>query len=307
MSEVGSKLGKAANVYSRYKRGSLEEREKILGIALILPSLLLITLVILYPLLFNIYLSFYDVPLNPSEPVQWNNFGHYKWLLTSSEFWHSLQVTIIFSVGSTTLATVGGVAVTELLRHKFRGRRFIRGLILLPYVAPIIAVAFTWRWMFNAVYGIIPKMLGQLGFTGLSQMSLLSESGTALWLVIIFDGWRYFPFAFLLIIARVQSIPSEMYEAAEIDGASKFAQFKDITLPELRHVIATVILLRLIWNFNKYTDVWLVTHNVDVLSVFTYQTAFNTLLQGRAASISMVLFVFLMLFSLVYVKWVIKW
>lgn len=294
-------------VPSRYRDASLREKEKILGIALVLPSILLIGIIILYPLAYNFYLSFHDVPLRPGEAPVWNDFAHYEWLLTSSQFWHSLGVTIIFTVGSTLLATTGGLAVSLLLKKEFRGRRLTRGLMLLPYVAPIIAVAFTWRWMLNTTFGIVPYVFRQLGLTELGSMTLLSDSQTALIMVIIFDGWRYFPFAFLLIYARVQAIPNELYEAAKIDGAGRWARFKDITLSELWFVLATVFLLRWIWNFNKYADVWLLTHEVDVLSVFTYQTAFSNLLQGRAAAISIVLLVFLMTFVLVYVSWIMEW
>lgn len=291
----------------RYQDASLREKEKILGIALVIPSIVLIGTIIIYPLLYNFYLSFHDVPLQPGESPQWNDFEHYKWLLSSSDFWYSLGTTIIFTVGSTTLATAGGLAVSLLLEKKFRGRRVARGLMLLPYVAPIIAVAFTWRWMFNTVFGIVPYILRQIGLTGLGTMTLLADSQTALIMVIIFDAWRYFPFAFLLIYARVKAIPDDLYEAAKIDGAGPWARFKDITLSELWFVIATVFLLRWIWNFNKYADVWLLTHEVDVLAVFTYQTAFNNLLMGRAAAISIVLLVFLMSFVLVYVSWIMEW
>lgn len=304
---ISNRIGNIGRLPSYYREADLEQKEQILGIALILPAVLLIAVIILYPLLYNIYLSFHDVPLTPGATPEWNNFEHYKWMLSSGEFWASLKTTVIFTATSTILATAGGIAVTEVLRHKFQGRRLVRGLMLLPYVTPIIAVAFAWRWMFNTVFGVIPYTLRQLGFEQLGSQSLLAEDPFALILVIIFDTWRYFPFAFLLIIARAQSIPDEMYEAAKIDGAGPFARFKDITLPELKYVVATVFLLRWIWNFNKFADVWLLTHEVNVLSIFTYQTAFNNLMMGRAAAISMVLFLFLMSFVLVYVGTVMEW
>lgn len=290
-----------------YRNASIREKEKLLGLVLVAPSVLLIALIIIYPLFYNIYLSFHDVPLRPGEAPVWNDFAHFEWLLNSSRFWGSLWTTIVFTLCSTTLATAGGLAVSLLLNRKFRGRRFARGLMLLPYVLPIIAVAFTWRWMFNTVFGVVPYLFRQVGLTELGRTSLLVEQGTALPMVILFNAWRYFPFAFLLIFARVRAIPDDMYEAAEIDGAGTFAQFKDITLPELKYVLGTVFLLRAVWNFNKYADVWLLTNEVDVLSVFTYQTAFSSLLQGRAAAISMVIFMFLISFVLVYVSLVMDW
>lgn len=292
---------------SKYKEASLEEKESILGIALIIPSVLLIGALILYPFLYNVYLSFHSVPLTPGQGMEWNNFANYEWLLSNDQFWTSLQTTIIFTVATSILATAGGLAVALLLQHGFRGRRLVRGLTLLPYVTPIIAVAFVWRWMFQNVYGVIPFTLRQFGFTELANTPWLGQPLPALIIVIIFDTWRYIPFAFLFIIARLQAIPEEMYEAARIDGASRFSMFKDITLPELKYVLATVVLLRSIWNFNKFADVWLLSHEVEVLSIFTYQTAFDTFRQGRAAAIAMVLFLFLMTFSVVYVSKFIDW
>lgn len=290
-----------------YQDATIREKEAILGVVLIIPSLLLIGAIILYPLFYNIYLSFHEVPLTPGENPIWQGFAHYEWLFSNPRFWNSLMTTVIFTAGSTVLATAGGLGMSMLLMKSFRGDRFMRGLLLLPYVTPIIAVAFAWRWMFNTIYGIIPHFLRTLGFTEIAGMSLLAEPETALWIAIIFDGWRYFPFAFLLIYARAQAIPSDMYEAARIDGAGRLARFKDITLPELKFVLATVFLLRWIWNFNKFADVWLLTRRVDVLAIFTYQTAFNNLLQGRAAAISIVLFLFLMSFVLLYVSTVMEW
>jgi multiple sugar transport system permease protein len=292
---------------SYYKGANLDEKESILGILLIIPSILLIGGLIVYPFLYNVYLSFHEVPLTPGEGVRWNDFAHYEWLINSNEFWVSLATTITFTAFTAVFATAGGLLVALLLQREFRGRRAVRGMTLLPYVAPIIAVAFVWRWMFQNVYGIIPYIMRQLGFVELANTPWLGNPLPALAIVIIFDTWRYFPFAFLFIIARVQAIPEEMYEAARIDGASRFAMFKDITLPELKYVLATVILLRSIWNFNKFSDVWLLTHEVEVLSIFTYQTAFSTFRQGRAAAIAMVLFLFLITFSTIYVSRFLDW
>lgn len=275
-------------VVAAYRDATLEQKDKVLGILLLLPSLLLVLTVILYPLVYNIYLSLHTVPLQGQ--LNWTGLGNYKWLFNNNVFWASLQRTIAFAFLSSMLATVGGLAATLLLRRQFLGRRIIRSFMLLPFVVPIVAVAYSWRWMFNAVYGIIPYWLGQLGFVKLSQMSLLSASETALWTLSLYEGWRYFPFAFLLIFARAQAIPQDVYEAAKIDGASRWAQFKDITFPELKFIIATVFLLRFIWTFNRFTDVWLVTHDFEVLSVFTYQTAFVTFKLGYAATISVILF-----------------
>ena len=292
---------------SYYTKSNLKKKESILGILLVLPSILLVGGLIIYPFVYNFYLSFHDVPLTPGAQPEWNSFENYQWLVNNSEFWVSLITTIVFTATTALFATTGGLLVALLLQKEFRWRRTVRGMTLLPYIAPIIAVAFVWRWMFQNVYGIIPYFMRQVGLTELANTPWLGNPLPALIIVIIFDTWRYIPFAFLFIIARVQAIPEEMYEAARIDGASRFAMFKDITLPELKYVLATVILLRAIWNFNTFTDVWLLTREVQLLSIFTYQTAFSTFEQGRAAAIAMVLFLFLITFSSVYVSKYLDW
>lgn len=286
---------------------TIEEKEALLGYALIAPSLLLIAAVILYPVLYNVYLSFTIVPLNPTESPQWIGLEHYYSLFGSSQFWAALKTTIIFTFFSTSLATIGGLGTALLFNRTFRGRRYIRGLVLLPYVAPLISVAFVWRFMLDPLYGIVPYVGSDLLGLYAGDIDLLSNGGTAIWSVIVIDAWRYFPFAFLMLIARVQSIPNDMYEAAKIDGASKLAQFKDITLPELKYILATVFLLRWIWNFNKFADIWLLTRRVNTLPIYAYKVAFSNYQHGQAAAISMVLFLALIVFVLAYVAWALDW
>lgn len=284
----------------RYDEATLEQKEKWLGWALVLPSVFLIGLIILYPLFYNFYLSFNSVPLQPGAKLEWVGLEHYHTLIQNPQFWSSVKTTVIFTLVSSVLATSLGLLIALVMNREFPGRKYARGIILLPYVIPIVAAAFTWRWMLNPVAGVIPFIAGK--YFGLGTFDVLANSGSALWTVIIFDAWRYYPFAFLMFIARAQSIPDEMYEAAKIDGASRFAMFKDITLPEMTGVIVTTFLLRWIWNFNKFTDVWLLTHNVKTLPVFTYQTAFANFEMGVGAAVSVLLLIALMSFVLVYTR-----
>jgi len=286
---------------------TLQQKEALLGYALIGPAILLVAAVILYPVVYNVYLSFTEVPLSPDQSPVWVGIQHYETLLTSSAFWGALWTTVLFTFFSDTLATLGGLAAALLFNRTFRGRRLARGLMLLPYVAPLIAVAYVWQWVLDPLYGVVPWLFSDVLNLYSEQIDLLNNQLTAIWMVIAFDAWRYFPFAFLMLIARVQSIPKDMYEAARIDGAGKLAQFKDITLPELKYVLATVFLLRWIWNFNKFADIWLLTRNVRTLPIYAYQTAFASYEMGQAASISMILFVALMGFVLVYVGTVLEW
>jgi len=285
---------------------TIEQKETLLGYGLILPSILLVGASLIYPVAYNVYLSFTEVPLDPTESPEWVGLANYEALLTDPEFWQAAQNTLVFTFFSDVGATALGLGVALLFRNKFRGDGVMRGLVLLPYIAPLIAVAFTWRWLLQPTYGIVPHLLQDV----LGIYSPGENIRQTMEMVIIFDTWRYFPFAFLLILARVRSIPEELYEAAKIDGAGRFARFKDITLPELKFVLAAVFLLRWIWNFNVFTDVWLfVGNNVPILGTFVYVKGFNTIPpnQGFAAAVANLMVIALFALVLVYVRYILDW
>ncbi|SFR63503.1 carbohydrate ABC transporter permease [Halogeometricum limi] len=289
-----------ASLFGEYTESPVDRREALLGIVLILPAVVLIGGVILYPIAYNVYLSFTTVPLNPDRAPEWVGLANYVELLASRRFWSAFTTTVTFTVGTTVLSTVVGLGVALLFDREFRGRRFARGLVLLPHVTPIIAVAFVWQFMLSPLWGTIPNVLADWGLYS-TRVGLLERGSTALPVVIVFAAWRNFPFAFLLFVARLQAIPESMYEAARIDGAGAIAQFKDITLPELKGTIAIVVLLRFIWEFNTFAEVWLLTRQILTLPIFAYQTAFANFEQGLGAAISLLLFLVQALFVVGFV------
>ena len=145
-----------------------------------------------------------------------------------------------------------------LVHRKFFGRGLVRGLLLFSYVAPIIAVAFTWTFLLDPFSGTVNALLVEFGIVD-EGISFFSRRPSALISVIFFDAWRYFPFAFLFILARLQAIPKPLYESAEVDGAGPYRTFFAITLPQLRDVIGTIFLLRFMWTFNRFDDIFLLT------------------------------------------------
>lgn len=285
---------------------AIEQRETLLGYALIIPSLAIVGIIVIYPLLYSVYLSFTTVPLSITESPQWIGLEHYMTLLSNPNFWSALETTVVFTVFSSVLTTALGLATALLLNREFRGQAYVQAIVILPYVIPIVAAAFAWRWLFDPAIGLLPYLIEQV-FGNVGSLTILDDQSTAIWALIIYDSWRFYPFAFLMIIARLQAIPDAMYEAADIDGAGMIAQFKDITFPELTSVLSTVFILRWIWNFNTFSDVWLLTRSVTTLPIFTYVTAFRGFERGLGAAISMLLFVFLMTFVVVYTKTVGDW
>ncbi len=170
-------------------------------------------------------------------------------------------------------------------------------------------MAFVWRWLFDPrPSGVVNDILVNLGVIDL-PIGYLSTRGISLLLVILFEAWRYFPFAMLMILARLQAVDVTLYEAAEVDGASTWQKFWNITLSELRYVLGAIFLLRLMWTFNKFDDIFLLTgggFGTKVLPVLTYEFSFKLFDFGRGAATAMILFVILLIFMLFYVRVVMR-
>ena len=281
-------------------------QEARLGYQLIGPAVLIIGLLILYPIAFNFYLSFFDVQLNGDKTLV--GVSNYQNFLSDSGFYNSLGTTAIYLIGTVVGTTVLGLAVALLLNQEFPFKNVVRALVLLPYFAPVISVVFGWQFIFDPVNGIYNHLMVEVLGIFSQRSNVIGEPESAIWVVIVFDIWKHFPITFLLILAKLQSIPKDQYEACAIDGYNAWGRFIHVTLPECRFVIGTVILLRLIWNLNRFEDVYLLAPSVETLPIYIYFQAFTGVIdQGLAAAISVVQLLFLSGLIWFYVKKVLKW
>jgi multiple sugar transport system permease protein len=243
---------------------------------------------------------------------------NFQTVLTSRGFLDALKTTLVYSVVGTTLAIGLGLVAALVVRSPFRGRTLVRASMLLPYVAPIVAVAFVWQIMLNPELGVVNAIGTDLLGWDEAVPFLTERSGTlsmfgfdlgvptALLTVIVFQAWRYFPFAFLFILARLQALPAELDEAARVDGATPLQRFWYITLPQLKGVIALLVVLRFIWTFNEFDDIFLLTGGgagTEVLSVrvYRYLTARNDV--GASAATSLVMAAILAVVLLFYFRY----
>ena len=220
------------------------------------------------------------------------------------EFWGVLGVTLFYTIFGTVGALVVGLFAALLLNKSFRGQGILRGLYLFPYVAPIIAVAFSWLILFDPFSGSANALLVQMGVTG-ESINFFGERPLALIMVTVFEIWRYFPLSFLFILARMQSIDTDMYEAADMDGASPFQQFWYLSLPQLLGILSVLFLLRFIWTFNKFDDIFLLTGGnagTRTLTVNVYEQAFAVSNIGAGAAVAVVIFLCLLSFSVFFFK-----
>ncbi len=242
---------------------------------------------------------------------------NFERIFSSAEFWGVLRVSLYYTIFGTAGALLLGLFAAQLLNTTFPGRSLLRGLFLFPYVAPVIAVAFTWVILLDPFSGSLNAVLRQVGaadepinFFGqravpINVFGLTIEFPIALTTVIAFEAWRYFPLSFLFILARMQAIPSDIYEAAEIDGATPFQQFWHISLPQLAGILAVLFLLRFIWTFNKFDDIFLLTGGgagTRTLTVDVYEQGFALSNLGAGAAVAVVIFIVLLIFATVFIR-----
>ncbi len=299
---------------------TLAQREARLAYVLLAIPVIIILLLVIFPLLWNILLSFQKIRLIDLQSI--NLFSieatldNYTKVVASRGFWPLLKTTFIYAFFGTALPILLGLAAALLARDAFPGRQLFRSVMLLPYITPVVATVFVWRVMFNAQFGIVNEWMVNMGFQRLSFLSqryidinLLGwevQMPLALSMVIFFQGWRYFPFSFLFFLARIQALPDDLYEAAKVDGAALTQRFWYITLPQLRVVMGTLILLRFIWTFNKFEDVFLLTGGAagtEIVTVKIYDWLFGRSDVGAAAALSIVLALILAVLLFIYFRW----
>jgi multiple sugar transport system permease protein len=302
----------------RRRRGplTLRQRENRTGLAFLSPTLIVVLVVVVIPILWTIMLAFQRIRLiNIQRAGLFSSYSldNFTTVLSSPGFWGSLVTTLVFTVGGTALSIGIGLVAALALRRPFKGRTLTRASMLLPYVAPVVAVTFVWEVMLNPQYGIVNDW-GQ-NLLGWDQpIAFLSQRESELWgipipvallTVIAFEGWRYFPFAFLFLLARLQAVPADLEEAAKVDGATLTQRFRHIILPQLAPVIALLCVLRFIMTFTKFDDVYLLTGGgagTDVVSVRVYEFLTARFDIGAAAAQALVIAVVLVLLLAVYLK-----
>ncbi|MGC1497324.1 MAG: sugar ABC transporter permease [Sulfitobacter sp.] len=275
--------------------------------------------------------AFLDAPINvkdtdpvfdydPENILTNDDFtlDNFRKVFSASDFWQVLWASMYYTIAGTVGALVMGLFAAQLMNMAFRGRSFLRGLFLSPYVAPVIAVALAWVLLLDpGPGGTLNALLIQLGvidgpinFLGqrvveIGFLGLTFDFPVALTVVIIFEIWRYFPLAMLFILARMQSVSTDIYEAAEIDGATPIQQFRFISLPQLMGIMAVLFLLRFIWTFNKFDDIFLLTGGAAgtrTLTVNVYEQAFAVSNLGAGAAVAVVVFLILLVFSVIFFK-----
>jgi len=283
----------------------LERRYARLGVILIAPSVLIFSAVIVYPLLAAIYLSLFDL-YTPTLEGGFVGLSNYAELMASGEFWVSLRNTLVWTLGTLSLQILFGIAMALMLHQNVWFRSLARSLILFPYFVSTVVAVLVWRWLFNDLYGILNHLLIGAGVMDMPA-DYLGTMPNAMISLILVGAWKYFPFVVIAVLARLQTIPDALYEAARIDGAGPVARFFDVTLPQLRDVLLVIVLLRAIWDFKEFDLIFLLTGggpviSTQTLSLLVYKEAFSLNEMGMAAAYAVVMMLVMLVFMVLYVR-----
>jgi multiple sugar transport system permease protein len=279
--------------------GSLVERR--IAYLLVLPTVLGIVLVDIYPLLFNLWISFQERKISTAVPI-FVGLRNYQRIVADPEVWNAIRVSLIFTVGSVFFSFVIGFGLALLLNRQFRGRGIVRSVFIIPWAIPAFVAALVWSWMFNDQFGILAAMFRSYGL----RAPIWLGRDWALTSLIAVMVWKSFPFQLVVLLAGLQAIPKEQYEAAEVDGANVFQRFLNITIPLIRPVAMVGILLASVNAFHYFTIPWILTRGgpanaTNVIPIATYNIAFIAGDFGYAAAAAVLMFLFILATSALYI------
>src|ERR687895_283358 len=282
----------------RRSRGIPERR---LATFMVAPSVALIALVALWPILYAIWLSMHEYSLRVAELSRWAEpagLGNYIDALQSNEFWEATRVTLVFTVASVALETVLGLAMALAMHTAFKGQGVLRTVVLVPWAVLTVVTAIMWRAIFDANLGFVNQIIG-------SNVVWLGEEPHALIVMIIADVWKTAPFMALLLLAGLQVIPSEIYEAAKVDGATAWQRFRRITLPLLMPALLVALIFRTLDAMRIFDLPYVLTKGAQgttTLSLISYETFQENRLYGEGAALSVITFVIVMLVAFAYIR-----
>lgn len=286
----------------RMRKRQLTEGE--LGVLLILPTLLVFSGLVIFPVIYSWYLGFFETTGLAVE-LDFVGLQNYVQVFSANEFWVSLRNNLVWALGTLSIQIVLGVGLALLLNREFKGRNIVRGAVLFPYMVPTIVAVFNFRWMLNATYGVINYLIVLTPFRS-EPVSFFSQD-LALFTAIMLGVWRFTPFVVITVLARLQTIPPSLYEAAELDGAYSLAKFRYVTWPQIYSILVVVILLRGVWMFYKFAPIYMLTGggpgiSTQILPIYAYRQAFRGLNFGFSAAIANIMFVLLLVVGFVYLR-----
>ena len=285
---------------------SRRRREVATGYLYLLPVVAVLAGTVLFPIVRAMQMSLYNHVLIKPQEYGFAGLANYARLVRDDVFWLSLWNSMLWVFGSVSLQFVGGFAAALLLHQPFRGRALVRTLTLLPWIIPGVVVALIWEFIYQPNYGLLNDVLIRAGVMT-DRVAWLSSPSLAMPAVIATNVWRGVPFFAIMLLAGLQAIPTELYEAARVDGASVGQRFAHITLPMLRPIIVVATATRIVWTFNYADLIFVMTSGgpanaTQITSTYTLLQAYSNLDFGYAATLSVALLLIMLAFTVVYLR-----
>jgi multiple sugar transport system permease protein len=292
----------AGSAKRRRSRGIPERR---LARLMVSPSLLLIAVVAAYPIGYAIWLSLHEYSVRVAGLSRWAGLKNYSTALSDPKFWDAVKTTFIFTGASVVLETLLGLAMAMAMHSAFRGQGVLRTVVLVPWAILTVVTAITWQTIFEPTLGFVNSLLGVLGLP--NDTVWLGEEPQALIVMIIADVWKTAPFMALLLLAGLQVIPDDIYEAARVDGATAWQRFTKITLPLLKPALLVALIFRTLDALRIFDLPFVLTkgaHGTTTLSLISYETFQTNRILGLGSALAVLTFIIVMIVSFVYIRFV---
>jgi len=277
-----------------------------IGVLFIVPFAVAALVFMVYPVAEAVRLAFFEHnPLRP-EASHFVGLENFRTIYDDPLFWQSFRQAAVWTAWSILLQTVIGVALALLLHLPLRGISVFRGLLLFPYIVPTVVIALVLQWMLDGEIGVVNWSLKSAGLID-ENIYWLATPGMAMGSTIALNVWKYTPFVTICVLARLQTIPLELYDAAKVDGAGALRRFFDITLPQLAEVLTVVVIFRTIWTFNKFEEIYLLTKggpgtSTFNLAIYSFEQSVANLKMGVGAATGVVMMFLLFVGSLIYMR-----
>jgi len=282
-----------------------EWRENRTAYGLLLPSVVAFALFLVFPIA-NMFVAAFSKVDTMGRTVQFGTLDNFLTLARDDRMPMIIRQTAIFGFGTVALTVIFAFPLALILNQQFRGRTIVKALLLIPWAMPFAVSAITWRWIFHGQMGALNYFLSQLGIIT-EYVAWLGDPVLAFGAAMFVEVWSSVPFMTITFLAGLQAIPPHIYDAAKMDGAGQWQEFRDMTLPQMRTVIMIVTLLSIIWAFRSFAVIWILTqggplYRTDIAVTYLYKLAFTNLDFGAGYALAVSIFVVLTIFSILYTR-----
>ena len=277
-------------------------RDLPLVLSFMLPGVILMAILVILPVILITQYSLFEAS-GFTGSAEYVGLQNYAAVIDDDRFWAGLGRTLVYATGTVALQVVIGIGIAVLLNEAFPGNQFVRGAAVVPYIIPVIVVTIGWEWILDPDVGMVNTVLGALGLQQVQFLSIELAMLTSIGLSV----WAWTPFVTLVFLSGLQTVPDELHESAQMDGAGVVRRFWTITIPMLSGLIVTIVLLRGIWMFNKFDLIYLLTgggplERTETLPVYTYISIFRMFDVGHGAAIAVISFLIMIVAMLVYLR-----